>query len=186
MSFFSVSPANCLPGWYFVDKFCFQIVPFLGKDISDEYNTFNSARKKCFESGADLAVPQNKSILQRLQAIYRNQSWNIPEAYLRPLLLGAYDGLHVEWRWSDGSQVNPVVWGHGEPKMTKGAKCGVMADLVTNLTSRIWCGWWLKAAYCDQLRGFICEIFPGNEANSYSITFSVDSITFQKNTKTIV
>ena len=162
--FFSVSQGNCSPGWYYIEKFCFRIVPILGNYLSDEYGTFNSARKKCFEAGADLAVPHNQSILKRLQSIYQNQSWNIPEAYLRPLLLGGYDGLHVEWKWSDGSLVNPVVWGPKEPKMTKGAKCGVMANLAKELASGTWCGWWLKATDCYQPRGFICETLPGNKA----------------------
>ena len=122
----------------------------------------NAAREKCFEAGADLAVPRNQSILKRLWSIYQANSWNMPEIHLRPLLLGAHDSLHVDWKWSDGSRVNSAVWGPGEPN-TKFGKCGVMANLAKNYFKTTWCGWWLTAGSCDWLRGFICETSPGTK-----------------------
>ena len=122
----------------------------------------NTARKKCFETGADLAVPRTQSILKGLWSVYQDHSWDIPEAHLGPLFLGAYDSLHVGWKWSDGSRVNSSFWGPGGPN-TKFGKCGVMANLAKNLFTSAWCGWWLAATNCDWLRGFICETLPGIE-----------------------
>ncbi len=180
---FSVTQGSCLPGWYKIDKFCFLLVPFLGNDISNGYKTLNTARKKWLEAGADLATPHKQSILKSLRSVYQGQSWHIPGAYLRPLLLGAYDSLHVEWKWSDGSRVNAAVWGPGEPKMTKIGKCGVMANLAKDRTSRTWCGWWLEATYCDQLRGFICETLPGSKTNNIFSRFSVTFLKLRNNSQ---
>ena len=125
----------------------------------------NNARRKCFEAGADLAVTRNQSTLKGMWSIYNYDahSWNVPEAYLRPLLIGAHDSLHVDWKWSDGSRVSSAVWGPGEPN-TKFGKCGVMANLAKNVFTTAWCGWWLAATNCYWLRGFICETLPGNKS----------------------
>ncbi|KAL9987310.1 hypothetical protein ACROYT_G001594 [Oculina patagonica] len=160
--YYNVSQGSCLPGWYYLDKFCFWLVPYLGNKKSKEL----TARKKCLESGADLAMPRTQSILKRLWSVYDGRSWNIPEARLGPLFLGAPDSLNVDWKWSDGSKVNSSVWGPEEP--TYNGKCGVMANLKKNFfSSRAWstvCGWWLTATFdCDRKRGFICETLPVNE-----------------------
>lgn len=164
IAFFSVSQGSCLSGWYEVDKFCFRFVQFLVNDITGK-QILNTARKKCLETGADLAVPRTQYLLTRIVSASQVQSWNISEVYQRPLLLGANDSLHVDWKWSDGSRVNSAVWGPGEPN-TKFGKCGVMANLAGNVSySRAWTtvgGWWLAATYCDQRKGFICETLPGN------------------------
>lgn len=128
----------------------------------------NTARKKCLKKGADLAMPRTQSVLEKLWSVYDGHSWGRSKA-----LLGALDSLYLEWKWSDGSQVNPSVWGPGEPYIQYGSvlqqngKCGVMANLADNIfTRRTWstaCGWWLVVKHvCNKERGFICETSPGN------------------------
>ncbi len=150
-----------MPEWYYIDKLCFRLFPFLaiGDDMSK--GILNTARKKCLKAGADLAEPRDQSVLKTLWSVYQDHSWNMNEVYLRPLLLGAHDSLHLDWKWSDGSRVNSAVWGPREPN-TEFGKCGVIANLAKNLFTTAWCGWWLAATKCDWLRGFICESEPGN------------------------
>ncbi|XP_078377085.1 uncharacterized protein LOC144660350 [Oculina patagonica] len=161
-SYYNVSQASCLPGWYYIDKLCFRLYPFLAIANDMSKGILNTARKKCLKAGADLAGPRDQSVLKRLWSVYQDHSWNTNEVYLRPLLLGAHDSLHLDWKWSDGSRVNSDVWGPGEPN-TEFGKCGIMANLAKNLFTTAWCGWWLAATNCDWLRGFICESSPVNK-----------------------
>lgn len=151
-----VSQGGCKPGWYQINKLCFEIVPIL-RPNRDQWNM---ARKTCFEKGAVLAEPYTKSVLTRLWSVYQRHPWNIPEDLLGPLWLGSNDLMYVDWKWSNGSPVNSALWGPGEPRSE--FMCGVLANFEKNyFKSRAWCGWWLAAMRCDRLRGFICETFSG-------------------------
>ncbi|XP_022803753.1 uncharacterized protein LOC111341067 [Stylophora pistillata] len=142
----TVSRGRCFPGWYKIGQSCFKVESFdedATKYKDQGYDILNSARKKCFETGSDLAIPRNRSLLDKLR--------NITVARRGSHLLGAHDSFRLDLKWStSGDHLNPALWRPGEPNITLG-KC-----VVANFSSDLY-GWWLKTTKCDLLRGFICE-----------------------------
>ena len=136
-----------MPGWYQIDNSCFKF-DYGNVYMDQENSTLNTARKKCFETGSNLAIPRTQSLLTSL--------WNISAARQGPHLLGAYDSFRLDLKWSNGGRVNSAVWGPREPNPNLG-RCAVMGNYFTP----DWCDWWLATTSCYGLTGFICETSPG-------------------------
>lgn len=123
-------------------------------DYDDEVGVtfWRKAREKCNEKGADLMIVRDKADLNGLLSMYYQARVSIR----RPLFLGSREYFNPHWKWLDGTEVNPALWGNGEPKTIHG-RCGVIEDFRKRWFDR-GCGWWLAARPCNKIRrAYICE-----------------------------
>ena len=145
----------CPSGWFRLKSSCV----FMEKDparleYDDEVGVtfWRKAREKCNEKGADLMIVRDKADLNGLLSMYYQSKVSIR----RPLFLGSREYFNPHWKWLDGTEVNPALWGNGEPKTIHG-RCGVIEDFRKRWFDR-GCGWWLAARPCHKIRrAYICE-----------------------------
>ncbi|PFX12595.1 Secretory phospholipase A2 receptor [Stylophora pistillata] len=151
----SVQQSWCPSGWYRLKSSCV----FIGKnparlDLNDEdgVTPWRKAREKCNEKGADLMIVRDKADLKGLLSMY----YETGVILRRPLFLGSREDFNPRWKWLDETEVDPALWGNGEPKIVH-RRCGVVENFGKRLFDR-GCGWWLATKPCDKIRrAFICE-----------------------------
>lgn len=130
--------------------------PARSYDNDDGINRWRNARKKCYEKGADLMMVRDVTDLNGLLSMY----YMAGGFYRRPLFLGSREYFNTRWKWLDGGEVNPDLWGHGEPNIREG-RCGVIENFEKRWINK-GCGWWLAARVCQRARrAYICETSSG-------------------------
>ncbi|CCD67798.1 C-type lectin domain-containing protein [Caenorhabditis elegans] len=144
-------PSHCPSGytWFETTDFCYK--------TTVQFTNFNDARSACQADGGDLAsihsIAENAFLvgLSKAGITNKDKDWNDD----------VWIGLvyqNSKWQWTDGSVVNYVNWGDGEPNnMNKEWWTALVADPHEGKNSE---GTRWNNVPQDDQRAFLCKIAP--------------------------
>ncbi|XP_059158109.1 macrophage mannose receptor 1-like [Physella acuta] len=134
---------SCSDGWQtYGDSLCYQV----NAGDATSYLAWHEAEEDCRSKGANLASFHSDSVFKNLISKFSSPSSGNFWIGLNNL------DLSTGYEWTDGSVVNFIKWGTGQPRSDiVGYVCG---ELLTTASA-------LGLQSCQQLKGWICSIEKG-------------------------